>query len=244
MNSEIQTRIFQTPDALSEAAANFILQLANEAIEARGRFSLVLSGGNTPQQLFARLASAPYNERMPWKKIFVFWGDERCVPLNNKDNNAFIAISILLDKVNISAENIFRIPVNLPPAEAANEYEKTIRSFFGAQPPHFDLILLGLGENGHTASLFPNTAVLDEKHKLVSEVYVEELSMYRVTMTAPLINMGRNILFLVAGEGKAAIVQTVMYSSYDPHKYPAQLIQPINGMLYWFLDEKASSKPA
>ena len=156
--------------------------------------------------------------------------------LDDKDNNAYMAKSILLDKINIPAENIFPIPVNLQPVEAAQEYENTIRHFFGSQPPHFDLILLGLGENGHTASLFPNTAVLDEKNRLVSDVYVQELAMSRITMTAPLINMARNILFLVAGKNKDAIVEKVLYSTYEPHKYPAQLIQPINGVLYWFIN--------
>ena len=234
--------VFETPAALSIAAADFIIKLAEEAIAAVGRFSIALSGGSTPENLFSLLASADYKDRMPWANTFVFWGDERYVPLNDQRNNAHVAKTLLLDKVNIPASNIFPIPVNIEPAtDAAQAYEKTLKKFFGEGLPQFDLVMLGIGENAHTASLFPYSEVITEPNKWVCAVYVDEVKMYRITMTAPLINDARNVLFIACGPNKAEVVKTVMTSDYDPEKYPAQLISPVNGNLYWFLDSKAAA---
>jgi len=177
---------------------------------------------------------------MPWANTFVFWGDERCVPFGNKDNNAYAAIHLLLDKVAVPLSNIYRIPVDFPPPIAAEAYERTLRNFFTTDEPSFDLILLGLGENGHTASLFPGTAIINESARWVKEVYVEEQAMYRISMTIPIINRSRNILFLAEGTGKAGILKKVL-SDAEPDKYPAQLIKPVNGNLYWFVDAKAAA---
>jgi len=242
LNPKNKIEVFENADALSIATAEFIIKLADEAIAAVGRFFISLSGGSTPEKLFKLLADEDYKTRMPWKNTYVFWGDERYVPLNDERNNAHVAKTLLLDKVDIPAENIFVIPVNIEPAtEAAKAYEKTLRTFFGDGLPQFDLILLGIGENAHTASLFPGTSVIYEKKEWVSALYVDEVKMFRITMTAPFINDARNVVFLAAGDSKAEVLQTVLTADYQPEKYPAQLISPVNGNLYWFLDKKAAA---
>jgi 6-phosphogluconolactonase len=238
MNHNIQ--VFRSLDELSAATATFIIDLANKSVSSHGRFTISLSGGSTPEHLYTLLSTKPFRDNMPWKDTFIFWGDERCVPLNDKDNNAHTAMILLLDKVAIPPANINRIPVDLPPDVAAKTYEQMLKKFFGSGAPRFDLILLGLGENGHTASLFPATDVLNEKTHWVKEVYVAEQKMFRVTMTIPVINMAQNILFLVSGAGKADILKCVL-SGNAADNYPAQLIEPVNGSLYWFVDSHAAS---
>lgn len=209
---------------------------------ARGRFVLCLSGGNTPKGLYTLLSMKPYCDLVPWKYTFVFWGDERCVPPDDERNNAYMATSVFLSKIDLPSSNIFPIPVNLPPADAAKKYEETLKAFFRKEAPCFDLILLGLGENGHTASLFPGTSVLREKSHWVKEVFVEELQIYRITMTALLINKARQILFLVKGKEKSAILETILTVSLQPKKYPVQLIRPDQGEVSWYVDAKAASR--
>ncbi|MEI9935499.1 MAG: 6-phosphogluconolactonase [Ferruginibacter sp.] len=241
MNAKYTLQTFQTDVSLFETIASFIIDIANKSIAKTGKFTLVLSGGNTPNKLYTLLASDIFNKKMPWKNTFVFWGDERCVALDDKLNNAHVAISLLLDKVDIPTSNIYPVPVNLSPADAASEYEKQIKNFFGDAIPKFDLILLGMGDNAHTASLFPYTEVINEKEHLVKEVYVEEQKMFRVTMTAPLINYAHNIAFLVTGKEKAETLNTVLHASFLPEKYPAQLIKPEDGNLFWFVNAEAAS---
>lgn len=226
---------------LSIAAAEMIIDIAINAVAQRGRFAVSLSGGSTPGQLFSLLSTEAYKDRLPWKNTFVFWGDERCVPSNDERNNAYMAKMVLLDKVAIPFSNIFPVSVDLSPADAAKDYEKSIKDFFGTAATQFDLVLLGMGENAHTASLFPGTPVLHEHISLVKEVYVEEQKMFRVTMTAELINQAHNIVFLVTGKAKAAVLQTVLNEAYQPEKYPAQLIKPGDGKLYWLVDEAAAA---
>lgn len=233
--------VFKTTDALNRAAAEFIIAAANKAVDANGRFIIALSGGKTPGNLYALLAQPFYSDRMPWKNTFVFWGDERCVPLNDERNNAYQATVSLLGKVDIPGANIHIIPVNLSPAEAAMKYEQGLDDFFGEEPKCFDCILLGLGENGHTASLFPGTKVLNDVTEGIREVYIKEDNMFRVTMTAPLINHAHHILFLVTGQAKAAILEKVLTGPYQPEIFPAQLIKPVAGELYWFVDHAAAS---
>jgi 6-phosphogluconolactonase len=234
-------QVFETAETVNTVAVDFIIDIANKAIAERGRFVICLSGGQTPQQLYSLLAELPFCKQIQWKKTFVFWGDERCVPLNDERNNAHQAKIILLDKVDVPFSNIHRIPVNILAAEAAAEYEKEIKLFFNEGVPRFDLILLGLGENGHTASLFPGTKVINEQVEGIREVYVEEERMYRVTMTAPLINRARHILFLVTGKNKAEILNKILSAPFEPDKYPAQLIRPIEGQLHWFIDSAAAA---
>jgi 6-phosphogluconolactonase len=234
--------IFADVELLYEAAASRIIALAKNAAALRKRFVISLSGGKTPEQLFKLLVDSPFSERMPWKNTFIFWGDERCVPLDNERNNAHQAKVVLLNKVPIPFNNIHRIPVNLPPVQAAQVYQQMLQVFFGDKDYCFDLILLGLGENGHTASLFPNTPVLNATEAEIQEVYIVEEKMFRITMTAPLINQAKHILFLVTGEKKATVLKTIIKGAYDPHQYPAQLIKPIDGDLHWFVDTAAAKE--
>jgi 6-phosphogluconolactonase len=240
MNKAYHLEIFPTGHDLAEAAAKLIIDIATAAIKLRGKFVISLSGGHTPERLFALLATLPYRNQLPWNETYIFWGDERCVPADDVENNARMAKTVLLDRIGIPAENVYPIPVDLAPDKAAREYENIIKHFFAPTPPRFDLILLGLGENGHTASIFPGEEILFEPY-LVKEVYVAEQRMFRITMTPELINHALNIIFLVEGGQKADILKTILTAPYQPHNYPAQLINPGNGKLYWLADVKAAA---
>jgi 6-phosphogluconolactonase len=241
MNQQYKLQVFEDGNQLTEAIADFIVRIAKTSVRERDKFVISLSGGHTPEHLYALLAKAPYKEQIDWSKVIVYWGDERCVPADDKDNNARMARTQLLDHVPIPPANVNAVPVELQPAEAATAYEQTIKEFFNGAAPIFDLILLGLGDNGHTASLFPGTEVVFEKERLVKEVYVDEQKMFRITMTAPLINQARNIAFLLEGDGKAQILKKILTEDHAPEEYPAELIQPVNGTLYWFADKKAAA---
>ncbi len=216
---------FENADLLAKAAADFFIKVAQDAIDLKGKFTVALSGGNTPAAMYKLLTDDFYCQQIDWKKCYFFWGDERCVPLNDKDNNAFNAKNIFLDKVPVPKKNIFVIPVDESPVNAAIYYEATIKIFFKTDKPVFDLILLGMGDNGHTASLFPRTSILHEQKALVKEVHVDEIKMDRVSFTASLINNAKHILFLVAGKGKEDMLKKVLEGEYKPEEYPAQLIK-------------------
>lgn len=232
---------FVSIQSLNQAAAELMMTISKKAIAERGRFVISLSGGQTPRRLYSLLADPDYHSGIDWKKTHVFWGDERYVPRDDDRNNAQEAKRILLDKVDIPVSNIHAIPVELPPDEAAMQYEKTLRDFFGKEPLQFDLILLGLGTNGHTASLFPGLKLLNEHAEGIRAEYVEEEKMYRISMTADLINHARNIVFLVTGEEKAQVVKELLTGTGQAGHYPARLIKPLQGELYWFLDTGAAS---
>lgn len=233
--------ILKTNPELIKAIAAYFISICENAIASRGEFNVVLSGGNSPKKLYELLASPGYKEQVNWKKINFFFGDERYVPSNNPENNAHMVKTTLFDPLNISRYNIFPIDTSLSPQEAAKSYTTTITAHLDKQELQFDLILLGLGENAHTASLFPYTPVLTDKSTSVQAVFLEEQKSYRITMTAPLINLARNIAFLVYGQKKAEAVHHVLEDEFDPEKYPAQLIDPVKGKLHWFLDEAAAS---
>lgn len=233
--------IYATPDDLAQATAAFILDVAGTAVQENGRFTLCLSGGKTPEMLFQYLARPPYREQMPWSNTLVFWSDERCVPANDPRNNAYVAKIMLLDRVNIPGQNILPVPVDRLPEEAAFAYEQMLHRVFDPAPPRFDLILLGMGADGHTASLFPGTPVLNEVTRWVREVFVAGQQMYRVTLTLPLINQAKNVLFLVSGHEKSETLKAVLEPDTRQHTYPAQYVLPADGALYWFLDEAAAA---
>ena len=235
-------RVFNDYEALSQAAAEMFIDLADQAIDSNGRFSVALSGGNTPHRLYEILAVDPFREKVYWEAVHVFWGDERCVPLNDPRSNFLMARRTLLDRVPISADHIHPILGDLPAALAATDYEIELQKFFGKQSPEFDLILLGLGDNAHTASLFPHTPVLSEKERWVDKVFVAEQSMYRVTLTAPIINQAKAVIFLVSGADKASALQSVLEGAYHPHEYPAQLIHPNDAHPIWLVDKAAAHK--
>ncbi len=226
-------KIFKSADDLAKAAADYIVALAVASIKEKGKFTIALSGGNTPSSMYALLATAHYSEQINWKKVFIFWGDERCVALDSPDNNAFNAKQVLLNKVPIPAKNIFIIPVDEKPVNAAIYYEATIKIFFKTDKPIFDLILLGMGEDGHTASLFPHTSILHEKKALVQEVFLAEKNIWRVSFTASVINQALHKLFLIADKAKASVLEMILHGEKDTEKYPAQMIENAE----WFVSK-------
>lgn len=234
--------IFSDRAALAHDAARRFIDLGNAAIRASGRFAVALSGGSTPRDLYALLATPPFAAQIDWTHVHFFWGDERAVPPDHPDSNYRMAHEALLSKIPVPPRHVHRIQAELEPDAAAQEYEQTLRDFFGAATgaPAFDLILLGLGANGHTASLFPHTNVLNETHRWVAAEYINEVQMYRITLTVPVINAAHNIVWLVAGADKAQTVHDVLYGTYQPAELPAQLIKPEHGVQVWLLDREAS----
>jgi len=230
-------------DELNRNAAAQFLATSNDSIARAGRFAVALSGGSTPKALYSLLASPAYRGRADWHRVHLFWGDERCVPPEHAESNYRMVEEALLRKVQIPAENIHRMAGGKEPTEAAAEYEQTLRGFFAlgaGQWPRFDLILLGLGEDGHTASLFPGSTALNEQNHLVAPTYVEKLKAHRLTLTLPVINNAAQVSFLVAGESKSAIVKNLFCADSRPFDYPAGRVRPWNGQLTWFITRDAA----
>ena len=225
-------------DELNHKAAEQFIELANKAIQRSGQFAVALSGGSTPKTIYSLLASADYKERVDWSRVHLFWGDERCVPPDHPESNFRMVEESLLSKVLIPAANIHRMPGEKEPEQAATEYEEHLRQFFHLTHggvPRFDLIFLGLGEDGHTASLFPDSAALNEKERSVATVYVEKLKAHRLTVTLPVINGAAQVTFLVSGQSKTAIVNDILGSNSDSFIYPAAKVSPIDGRLTWLV---------
>jgi 6-phosphogluconolactonase len=234
--------IVKDSEDLATVAAEHVLLIAKSAIEKRGSFTLALSGGSTPKRLYELLASAdrPFKEQIPWYSTSLYWGDERHVPPSHPDSNYRMVDEAMLSKIPIPKENIYRIKAEDPDAErAAKEYEETLYSTIDLKRegiPIFDLILLGMGEDGHTASLFPNTSILNEREKLVSSVWVEKLLATRISLTPIVINNASNIIFMVSGRGKAEVLKKVLDGESQPMLLPSQLINPKHGKLMWIVD--------
>ena len=228
-------------EALSRAAAELFADEALKAVEARGRFAVALAGGSTPCRTYELLANEPFRSQVPWRQTHIFWGDERCVPADDPRNNALMARRLLLGQVPIPCEQVHPMICDSSPREAAVEYEALLRGFFAAGGPRFDLVLLGLGENGHTASLFPGTLVLEEQQRWVADVYRPAEGLHRLTLTAAAINSAALVVFLVSGHGKASVLRQVLQESQDPRSIPARLIKPVDGGLLWLVDRDAAS---
>jgi 6-phosphogluconolactonase len=234
----VSVNIYESSEELAEAAAQEFAARAGEAIDQRGRFAVVLAGGSTPNATYEILAR-DYADRIDWSNVHFFFGDERSVPPDHEDSNYRMAREALLDHV--PAGSVHRMQGELPPDEAAEAYEQELRDFFGSEElPRFDLILLGTGGDGHTASLFPETAALEVHDRWVVANPVLKLETTRITLTVPVINAARAVYFLVAGEGKAGPVAEILEGNPDPREYPASLIQPENGPT-WMLDSAAAS---
>ncbi len=234
--------VYNDLEALSLAAAELFTVQSRQASLICGRFSVALSGGETPRRLYELLASPPYRERIHWDEVHVFWSDERCVLEDDPRSNARLARLTLLNHVPIPAENIHPIRCDHSPKQASAQYERELKEFFSTSNPNFHLVLLGLGENGHIASLFPHTPVLNEQEKWVSEVYIKELAMDRITFTAPFINQASQVVFLVSGADKAQVLENVLEGPYKPSELPAQLIRPAGKKPIWLVDKAASHK--
>jgi len=244
LSFSVEIRILTTPQELSEAAAGEVVEAANAAVAQRGRFTVALSGGSTPRNLHTLLATNARTS-LPWDRMFFFWGDERHVPPTDPESNYRMAEETLLSKIPVAAANVFRIAGENPNAAAAAEaYEQTVRKFFALQPgefPRLDLILLGMGPDGHTASLFPGSTALQEKSRLVVANWVEKFRTSRITLTLPVLNAARCVVFLVSGTEKAAAVQAVLEGDAPGEQYPAKLVQPSDGKLIWLVDRAAAS---
>ena len=244
MSSTPDIRKLTTPQEVFEAAAEEVVRAAKQAVTERGRFTIALSGGSTPRNLYTLLATNARTS-LPWDRTYFFWSDERHVPPDDPDSNYRMAEEAMLSKIPVAASNVFRVPTENPDAAAAAEaYEQTLRKFFAVeagQVPRFDLILLGMGPDGHTASLFPETAALREKSRLVVANWVEKLKTSRITFTLPLLNAARCVAFLVSGTDKASALHEVLEGDAPAEQFPAKLVRPSDGKLIWFLDRAAAS---
>jgi 6-phosphogluconolactonase len=233
----MDTRIFMDVEELSLAALDATMRIVREAVAQRGRFAIALSGGHTPEKMYEVWASKPYRDDTPWKSVHLFWGDERYVPHEDLLSNFRMAREALISRVPIPT-------VSAPPDRAAETYETDLRNFFGNEPPAFDLQLLGIGQEGHTASLFPGSAALEEKQRWVLPVEVPAMPPQRLTLTPVVLDRGRNTFFLVAGGEKRSIL-AALRNDPEPRRspYPAARIQP-SGPVVWFLDRAAAGQAA
>ena len=237
-----EVHVLPTSGEVASTAADHIVALATWCVETQGRFTIALSGGSTPRQLYRRLASPPYADRIPWGRWHVFWSDERCVPPDHQDSNYRMARETLLDPVAIPTTHIHRMRGEATPQEAAEEYERELRKVFRSSRPTLDLVLLGIGQNGHTASLFPGTDGLREQARLVVANWVPHLNAHRLTFTPPIINAASQVAFLATDGSKAEAVGRVLQPTADGPAPPAALVRPVRGSVHWFLSNIAASQ--
>ena len=237
-----QVSIYPDQETLSHAAAERFVFLSHAAITSRGRFTTALSGGSTPRRLYSLLGMPLYRDSIDWKRVHIFWADERCVAPSHEDSNYKLAADTFLSKAAVPGENIHRIRGEEGPDIAAAKYQEELRRYFiGSQKPVFDLVVLGIGVDGHTASLFPGSTLLQERSREVVPVYLEKPGVSRVSLTIPVFNRAANVIFLVSGEDKADIVYEILKINNQKH-YPAGLVQPVDGTLSWFLDKAAAAR--
>jgi 6-phosphogluconolactonase len=253
MENESKNReivVLANPTEVAQEAARRFEAIAKEAIERQGRFTVALSGGSTPKVLYNLLAEEPCRTALDWKKVYFFFGDERTVPPDHADSNYRMAHEALLSKIETPPDQIYRMRGEDEPGHAAEAYCAILREFFGlrkggAAPenfPRFDLVLLGMGPDGHTASLFPNTAALEKRDVPATANYVPQQNTMRLTLTFPSINRAANVLFLVTGKDKAEVLKEVLHGEFQPQAYPSQLIQPTNGKLTYLMDKPATEQ--
>ncbi len=236
-------QVLENTKALALAAADRFVAAAQEAIENRGRFTVALSGGSTPQETYGQLAGPSLATKVSWRNVHIFWGDERCVPPDHPESNYRMVRKTLIQKVPIPQTNVHRIQGELDPDLAAEAYAEELRSVFGSEErPRFDLIFLGMGKDGHTASLFPGSVALHETERWVVAVFAEALQAWRITLTPPVLNSARQLSFLVAGKSKAERLQEVLEGEPRPELLPAQIIQPRNGQVTWLIDRAAAAR--
>jgi 6-phosphogluconolactonase len=234
-------RVFADEEALSRAAAELLADQAALAVARRGRCTVLLAGGSTPRRTYERLATAPLRDRIPWAQIHWFWGDERCLPEGDPNRNESMARTALLDHVPVRPEFLHPIRCDGAPAQAAAAYAAELEAFFGADPPCFDLVLLGMGTDGHTASLLPGSSSLDEQVQWTAVTRRPEEPFGRVTLTAPLLNQAALVVILVTGRNKAGVLRAAFEENDRQPLLPVQLIRPLNGALHWLVDREAAS---
>jgi 6-phosphogluconolactonase len=238
----VKLHIEDNIELLSRSFADWMVSYIKEVLARHNRFTIALSGGNTPKKLYQLLATPEYKDKIDWSRIHVFWGDERYVPFTDERNNAKMAFDVLLSHVAIPPEQIHPIQTDIEQHVSALSYESLLHKYFDKQLYTFDLVLLGLGDNSHTLSLFPGyDDIILQKENWVEAFHLVDQEMYRITLTAPVVNSAGRIAFLVTGSDKAPALQHVISGKYDPSNYPAQVIKPLNGALYWFLDKAAAA---
>ena len=256
----MELHIYKDAEALSAAAAKWIADRIGETLKKKDRFTIALSGGSTPQRLHKILAASPYKEQVDWSKLHIFWGDERAVPFEDSRNNAKMAYDTLLNFVPVPASQIHVMRTDIAPEQSAAEYEKILHQYFDAPPPgggdlsssassgentethySFDLVLLGMGDDGHTLSLFPGTEVVHEEKAWATAFFLKAQDMYRITLTKAIVNRSAAVAFLTTGTGKAHALKEVLKGTYHPDLYPSQEIRPA-GELHWFVDEAAAAQ--
>jgi len=246
----MQLHIFKDSEALSEAAAKWIAETIAETLNTQDRYTIALSGGSTPQRLHKILAGPPYKEQIDWSKLHIFWGDERAVPFEDDRNNAKMAYDTLLNSVPVPASQIHVMRTDIGAKESALEYEKILHQYFDPAPgissplssTSFDLVLLGMGDDGHTLSLFPGMEIVHEEKAWASAFFLTAQDMYRITLTKTIVNRSAKIAFLTTGPGKAHALREVLKGAYNPDLYPSQEIKPLKGELHWFVDEAAAAE--
>lgn len=240
----MQLHIYKTAEELSKSVAKWIADRIADTLKKKDRFTIALSGGNTPKQLHKLLAAAPYKDQIDWSKLHVFWGDERDVPFDDERNNAKMAFDTLLNYVPVPPSQIHIMRTDIAPEQSAIEYEKILHEYFSpdnASGNTFDLVLLGMGDDGHTLSLFPGTAVIHEEKSWVKSFFLQAQDMYRITLTKTVVNKSASIAFLATGAGKAEALKEILEGQYNPDLYPSQVIKPSTGELHWFVDAAAAS---
>jgi 6-phosphogluconolactonase len=238
---------FINPDSLSVGVAEYFVDLAKAAVATKDCFCVALAGGRTPKSTYQLLSTPTFVNRIDWPKVKIFWGDERCVSPDDEHSNFRMTNETLLQHVPVLPENIYRMKGELDPGEAALQYEKNLQNAFGLPhdqelAPRFDLILLGLGRDGHTASIFPGTAAVFESDHWVLAHFIPALQAWRLTLTPVILNAAQNAIFLVSGMDKAEITYSVLKGDYQPETLPSQIVQPENGNLFWFVDKDAACK--
>jgi 6-phosphogluconolactonase len=244
-------RVHADPEALRRAAAQEVLRIAQETLTKRKVVTLALSGGKTPRGLYSLLGGegdVTYRSKMPWPAVHLFWGDERPVPADHPDSNYGMVRAALLEKVTLTRKQVHRVKTEgYKPAQAAHEYERELKEFFGQQlmlrydVPRFDLAILGLGADGHVAGLFPGNISVREKRLLVTAPKIDDPAKQRITMTMPVFNMAQNVMFLVTGADKAEAVKASLQGAPEPDRWPAQGVKPSDGKVLWMLDREAAS---
>ena len=234
-----ELHVYRDSQTVARAVAELFIATGRMAAAERGAFRVALSGGNTPRAAYELLGQEPLREELSWSDVFIYFGDERCVPPNDEQSNYRMAQETFLDAVGIPHANVHRIRGEADPGQAANEYASILRADLG-DAPRLDLMMLGLGLDGHTASLFPGTPPDTDDDSLVRAVYAQSQMMWRVTMTPKVINLARTVVFAVEGAAKAQILAAVYQGPIDPVKYPAQIVQPVSKRLLWLVDELAA----
>jgi len=234
--------IYKDANEVSHSLAEWTTSLIERTLQQQDGFTWVLTGGNSPKQLYELLSQSPYRERIQWEKLHFFWGDERAVPFEDSRNNARMTFEHLLSKVPVVKEQVHIMQTDLAPDAAATAYEKILHTYFPAGNTTFDLVLNGMGDDAHTLSLFPGSPAINEQDAWVTSFWLGAQDMYRITLTAPVVNLAKNVVFLTFGTNKASALHQVLEGESNTALYPSQLIKPASGELHWFIDEAAASE--